>query len=505
MTLVADPQSPEATPQRRVSQTRLKRPENTKRLRNRRLRVADLQLTELKAEGTFRGYGEFHASVEDLSLHGLRLAIADEQARADLFLPGDRIAALSVWGGGALVYQGAAIIRYVSDIENGRVILGVELSGQGVRIGELYRQGTRHGFLQRWEARERTSDAVAIDSEFRSYVADLTESLRVLETFLDEEEDALEGHDKLTRDKTVQEYLDIISPRVRSLMEDASRTLGERLQSQPDEESRVYESFLRKHLGPYLWQSALLKRAYEKPLGYAGDYEMMNMIYRDPAEGNRLFAKTMNLYAVHEAAAKALKNRVSLLKSEVIQAASEKRDRRVCIASIGCGPATELNQLLRERPELGEHLEVTLMDQEEQSIQYCERTLGELAIETGARVHFVRESVRRLITRGQLSHTLNRQDFIYSAGLFDYLNDQGFRKLLSVLYETAAEGGTLFIGNFAPSNPSRWLMEYLLGWFLVHRTESELYELASHLEPKPSSVQVEREPLNVNLFLRITR
>ena len=35
-------------------------------------------------------------------------------------------------------------------------------------------------------------------------------------------------------------------------------------------------------------------RAYTKPLGYAGDYEVVNMMLRDPFEGDSLFAKVIN-------------------------------------------------------------------------------------------------------------------------------------------------------------------------------------------------------------------
>jgi len=148
---------------------------------------------------------------------------------------------------------------------------------------------------------------------------------------------------------------------------------------------------------------------------------------------------------------------------------------------------------------------VTLIDQEEHAIKYCERTLGPIASKTGARVHYVRESVRRLLTERQLVGVLGRQDLIYSAGLFDYLNGRTFATLLRALYDALGADGMLVVGNVAAANPSRWFMEYCLDWFLIHRSREELLQEGTKLSPTPRLVEVGSEPLGVNLFLTIRR
>ena len=47
-------------------------------------------------------------------------------------------------------------------------------------------------------------------------------------------------------------------------------------------------------------------------------------------------------------------------------------------------------------------LEAALIDQEERVLRYCERTLSPLAIRTGARLRFIRESVRRLVLHNEI-------------------------------------------------------------------------------------------------------
>jgi hypothetical protein len=148
---------------------------------------------------------------------------------------------------------------------------------------------------------------------------------------------------------------------------------------------------------------------------------------------------------------------------------------------------------------------VALIDQEERSIAYCERTLGPALTRTNARVQFIRESVRRLLTARRLSPTLGERELIYSAGLFDYLGHRTFAMLLAALYEAVAEGGCLAVGNVASHNPSRWMMEYYLDWFLIHRSRDDLLAFAGALAPSPTRIEVEGEPLGLNLFLQVSR
>ena len=52
--------------------------------------------------------------------------------------------------------------------------------------------------------------------------------------------------------------------------------------------------YAQQYLNPYLTHSPFFKRSYEKPLGYAGDYEMVNMMFNHPYKGKGIFGKLMN-------------------------------------------------------------------------------------------------------------------------------------------------------------------------------------------------------------------
>src|SRR6266404_112586 len=51
----------------------------------------------------------------------------------------------------------------------------------------------------------------------------------------------------------------------------------------------------RRHLHRFFMQAPSMCRAYQKPFGYPGDYEVMRFIYERPFEGQTLFAKAISL------------------------------------------------------------------------------------------------------------------------------------------------------------------------------------------------------------------
>ncbi len=470
-----------------------------RRLRARRVRIEELQLEGLAATARHATLGMIETRVEDLSLTGAALVIVDAGPRASLVLTGDRLERMRIVCRDSILYEGDANVRRVAERGND-LVLGIELQSSSVDFSELYRLGTRHSFSERLDAALDLQDDV-VPNEFKVWVNDQRSALERLQKFLDLEERALENLDQFTREQTLKTYLEEIGPRVVESMNAASRELRQLVAGLREDQHASCRKYYKAELHHLILQSPFMRRAYTKPLGYAGDYEMMNMLYRDHAEGDSLFAKAMNLYATQEGAAQANVNRLDYLGAK-IRAAVEARGH-VRLASIGCGPAREIGVLLEQNPELGRHLDVALIDQEERVLVYCERTLSPLAAKTGVKLHFIRESVRRLLGAKKLKDALGERDLIYSAGLFDYLNARSFSALLAGLYDALAPGGHLCVGNVASHNPTRYTMEYLLDWFLIHRSPAELEEFASALYPSPKRVEVDAEPSGVNLFLRI--
>ncbi|MCS6915782.1 MAG: class I SAM-dependent methyltransferase [Myxococcales bacterium] len=467
--------------------------------------VADLGVGPLSASAW---HGRLHAlggTCDNVSLHGLLLRLPGQAGGLDQVAIDDPVTGLHVTlQTGEVVCHGNALVRHAR-AEGDDLLLGLALLEGVVDLPLLHAQHTRRQFSARCDEAERAADLSRIRPAFKQWLADLRHYLETMQAFLDREEEALRCEDRFTREQICAQYLAEVGPRVVEKVHQASRRLADIVGDLTDEEHALHRAYGQRQLGALFATSPFMRRAWEKPLGYAGDYEMMNMLYRPPEEGSTFFGKVMNLCWMREVAARANVNRISYLGDLIRGVILAQQGQRARLVSVGCGPAREVEVLLEREPELGPRMEVTLIDQDPRAISYCERKLTPLAERTGARMLFMRESVRRLLTAGSLLYTLGPRDLIYSAGLFDYLSERSFVALLSSLYDAIAPGGRLVVGNIDISNPSRYLMEYFGEWFLIHRSAPQLLDKVRLLRPTPRQAHVEAEPLGVNLFLVIEK
>ena len=475
----------------------------TKKMRARRLRIADLKLDGVRARLTHATLGEVEGVADDISLYGLAMVAPAARFRRELVFMGDRIERLVITCDSGQLYDGAATVRRLS--ERGEdLVLGLEVDSSGIDLSEVYRFGTRASFAKRWAQATEAARNDHIAAPFKQWVAEIRTLLDAAQRFLDADDRALMTEDLRTMQQARREYLAVVVPDLLARINDARAQLGAIVSGFTDEEHAAHRAYSSLQLSPFLKQAPFVRRALEKPLGYAGDYEMMNMLYRDPAEGESLLGKALNICFTEEPAAQANKNRIDYI-GKLIRQALKDHPGRIRIASLGCGPAREIEALLTTSPSLGSRLDIALIDQEERAIAHCEQTLAPLAARTGARIRFIREGIRNLLSRDSLSQKLGPCALIYSAGLFDYLEDRAFGRILGVLYEALVPGGLVAVGNVAAHNPSRWVMEYFAEWFLIHRTADDLVRLASEVAATAESVEVDAEPSGINLFLRIRR
>lgn len=290
-----------------------------------------------------------------------------------------------------------------------------------------------------------------------------------------------------------------------SRMNKGAQELSDLVSGGSGEEVRRWKDGCRDDLHSYFLLSPFMARALRKPLGYAGDFEMMNQLYGLGQPADTDFGRAMNEYAISEAAAQAVRNRVGMLTDVLAYRANMAafNGRRIRVASIGCGPAREVVEFLERYPALGKHVQMVLVDQDQAALDAAKVALGSLAFDTGLDVEYLRQSARNFISSGNAWEYLGYCDLIYSAGMFDYLDDDAFRRMLSALAKARKTGGEILIGNFGPDNPSRVAMEYFTDWHLIHRSKEQLMALVPEGFPKVKEIRVDSEKLGINLFLRI--
>ena len=243
-----------------------------------------------------------------------------------------------------------------------------------------------------------------------------------------------------------------------------------------DRESReATKEFTELVLTPELRMGAIWDRSYAKPLGYPGDFEIMNQVYDWKRVGHGAYE--MLLHRIGLEVAECIKTRMEIVRGVIGETSRREVGRTARISSLGSGPAREVELFLASTAAQSGHAEFTLIDQEQAALRYAhERTYAHTLKLQG------RYSVRALnisftdILRGiSAMNDLPQQDLIYSVGLLDYLTDRRATSLVERLYSMLAPGGLLIIGNMNETPLSNlWPMEFITDWTLYYRDEPQM-------------------------------
>jgi extracellular factor (EF) 3-hydroxypalmitic acid methyl ester biosynthesis protein len=412
------------------------------------------------------------------------------------------------------IYSGQAVVR--SLVDTGLVIVceatlnenswrDVEFTSEMVGNGRLRDEFA--SFMHEWQKLYK------ITPEFKVVVADMQSFLSDLRLWLEQVELEIRSSPSGDRAQIEGDVVDkLAEPVIRSI--DAFIEQFEAIAQKLEPELQpIHRSYLRRQWHPLVLSSPFAYRAYHKPLGFAGDYEMVNMMLRSPHEGSTLFAKILNVWLLGQAPVVAHRNRVTYLQRKLVEEASrlQRQGRPARVYNVGCGPAGEVQRFFREGV-LNDQLQITLVDFNEETLRFLADRLKGISARPGqpAAVQLVRKSVQQILKEGARAATRGSEpyDFVYCAGLFDYLSDQICKQLMNIFYEMLAPGGLLLATNVSDvmnaSRPFRYSMEYILDWHLIYRNRQAMASLAPGRAPA-DNVALIAEDTGVDLFIEVRK
>jgi len=255
-------------------------------------------------------------------------------------------------------------------------------------------------------------------------------------------------------------------------------------------------------LTPELRQGAIWDRSYAKPMGYPGDFQIMNQVYDWERRGDSVYGMLMHRLGLE--VAECIKTRMEVVQRRIASVVlDERRDRPARIMSLGSGPAREVELFLKSTGE--GQAEFTLIDQEEDALRYAsEKTYPQL-LRAGGRYSLkcLNLSFTDILRGTSGLDKLPTQDLIYSVGLLDYLTDRRASGLTHRLYERLAPGGLLIIGNMNETALSNlWPMEFVTDWTLEYRDEAQMLAWVEGLDAAARWTETESTGRVRLLFVR---
>lgn len=271
------------------------------------------------------------------------------------------------------------------------------------------------------------------------------------------------------------------------------------------EQASSHRSFAQAALHPLLLRAPFVFRTYTKPLGYAGDYQMVNQILDDPRQGPSTYFQIVNSAFLQTAVAAAHRNRIDILVDFLkrMADAAQLAGKTFRILNVGCGPAIEIQHFLQSYPH-PEFLSFELVDFSEETLAWTREKLSSIVAQIGkpVTINYVHDSVHKLLKRriDPASGSAREFDAVYCAGLFDYLSDKVCSRLMMHFAASILPGGTLLITNVHSSNPMRFVMEHLLEWYLIYRDEANLHPL---LPAQSTTRKIYVDATGVNIFAEV--
>ena len=411
-----------------------------------------------------------------------------------------------ILAGKRLLYHGKAV---VSNLLNTGIVLVCEVTLEdgwvevdflsGVSGGDLGSEFV--GYMEEWKKANKVEDP------FKLVVADMSNQLTGVQHWLAGVDVGIRTTVTRSREELEREIFSKVERRVIEEVLPAMENFEQAALQVPTDDAAVHKSYVRRELHPLVLCSPFVYRTYTKPLGYAGDYEMVNMMLRDPFEGASAFAKLLNNAMMQSEPVVAHRNRIDYLVELLDSQAKARVGRgRTTVFNLGCGPAVEVERMMLEH-EASDLLEFDLLDFNADTIAYTRDRLDQARLRGGreTRIRYHQKSVHQILRAASQQEgraELGTYDVVYCAGLFDYLSQRVCQRLVELFCSMAKPGGMVVVTNVSDDNPRKLFMEYLVEWNLIYRGRREMEDLVPRGK-EFARTDLKEDPTGVNLFLEI--
>jgi len=296
-----------------------------------------------------------------------------------------------------------------------------------------------------------------------------------------------------------QSYNKLLEGQVGEGMNDLLAGLHAQRLNSSDQEWSEYVSLCSHHpLRELLHQDPFTYRAYKKPRGYAGDAELLDMIYgkeeRWPVpEGTSDLGRQIFEYTILTPACEGVRARRGFIADVLDHLVEEMPKPHVLSIAAGHLREAILSSAVKRR-KLGRFV---ALDSDTKSLEEVDRSYSCYGVSV------VPATVRQLLA-GKVE--LGLFDFVYSTGLFDYVQQAAAQRLTSMMFQLLRPKGRLLVANFFPDIGGIGYMESYMDWKLIYRTRQEMMDVSLHIpQADIRDIRIFTEENQNIIFLQITK
>jgi SAM-dependent methyltransferase len=222
----------------------------------------------------------------------------------------------------------------------------------------------------------------------------------------------------------------------------------------------------------FFLQDPFTRWSSHKPRGYSGDAQLLDFIYGHPSvveeiESASKLGRAVYDYTKDVSSSVAVRERRDILTKQVDEIAVA-RGQEAEILTIAAGHLREADR--SNALQQGKIKRWVALDQDPLSVGSIIRDFRGTAVEA------IDGSVRGLLTD---SYKLGQFDFVYAAGLYDYLSHKVAVKLTQCCLQMLKPNGVFLFANFAKDISVDGYMETFMNWELLLRSESDMWKIVN--------------------------
>lgn len=257
--------------------------------------------------------------------------------------------------------------------------------------------------------------------------------------------------------------------------------------------NKIKENF-RFLVGPWVYKSPMIKRAFEKPKGYPGDYLMLENVYDNQPLAKSGIGVYFDKYFLSSPYAVAVRCRKDKLREFIEKEIKRVAFQDIKIFDIACGSCREIKELpitlFKE-----EKITFNCLDWDQDALEFSRDKVN--GSPSNVKFNFIKEDIMNLIRDSSRVGSFAQQDLVYSIGLIDYLPDRILKLFMQFFYGILKVKGKLILTHknkektFSPVGP-----DWFCNWKFVPRSKEEVVHLFHNSGIKNFSLSSEVDEFN---------
>jgi cyclopropane fatty-acyl-phospholipid synthase-like methyltransferase len=267
--------------------------------------------------------------------------------------------------------------------------------------------------------------------------------------------------------------------------------------------NKIKDAF-RELIGEYIYRGLIVKRGFEKPRGYPGDYKVIEEVYDNIPLSTKIGYYSDKYFLSNEYAV-AVRNRKDKMREILSDLLVKESNKPVRILNLACGSCREIKEALADKSlKIRNRLSFSLLDQDEEALDFAKNYLKDFT--HNMTFDFLKDDVLILARKKESKEGLSDFDLVYSIGLADYLPDRLLKSFVKFCIEALKPSGKFIIAHkdieICKPTPPSWFCD----WNFYGRNEKALRDLITSSEAGKFRIEKTiREKSNRIFFLTVIK